>query len=52
MNIIQIGCCDCKDEMNGFILKNEANINKFVIIDAMNVSVEKAKRSIPFLETD
>ena len=49
MNIIQIGCNDCNDEANKFILENKDLINKFLVIDALPKCTEIAKATYSFL---
>ena len=49
MNIIQIGCNDCNDEANNFILKNKDNINKFLVVDALPKCTDIAKTTYAFL---
>jgi len=43
MVIIQIGCNDCQDQVRDFIFANEDKIEKLIVIDALQQSIEAAK---------
>lgn len=45
MNIIQIGCNNCEDEVKNFVLKNESSINKLLLVDALPSFVDLANKS-------
>lgn len=49
MNIIQIGCNDCKDRVYDYILSNKDIVTKFLVIDALPKCVEMAKERYSFL---
>ena len=51
MNIVQIGCNNCEDEVFNFIDKNKESICKFLVIDALPKCVEIAKTKYAFLES-
>lgn len=50
MNIVQIGCNNCEDEVFDFVNKNKESISKFLVIDALPKCVEIAKAKYAFLE--
>jgi len=49
LNIIQIGCDDCKDEVFDFIKNNDEKIGTFVVIDASQEAITIAKEKYSFL---
>jgi len=50
MNIVQIGCNDCNDEVYNFIVENSDQINNFFAIDALPNAAITAKNKYNFLE--
>jgi FkbM family methyltransferase len=49
MNIIQIGCNDCNDDVFKFVSLNRDKISKFLVIDALPDCVTIAKEKYSFL---
>jgi len=49
MNIIQIGCNDCNDEVFNFVQENQNKINNFVAIDALSKATDIARNKYSFL---
>ncbi len=49
MNIIQVGCNDCNDEVFKFVQENRNKINKFVAIDALPKATDIARNKYSFL---
>ena len=49
MNIIQIGCNDCNDEVFKFVVNNANKINNFVAIDALSKATDIARNKYSFL---
>jgi hypothetical protein len=49
MNIIQIGCNDCNDDIFKFVSLNRDTISKFLVIDALPDCVAIAKEKYSFL---
>lgn len=49
MNIIQIGCNDCNDEVFKFVSNNANNITNFVAIDALPKATDIARNKYSFL---
>jgi hypothetical protein len=41
--IFQVGCNNCQDEVRDFVFKNQENIGKFIVIDALPKSISTAK---------
>lgn len=50
MNIVQIGCNNCEDEVFEFINQNKDSVSKFVVIDALPKCIDIAKTKYAFLE--
>ena len=50
MNIVQIGCNNCEDEVFKFVSDNKDSVSKFLVIDALPECVEIAKIKYAFLE--
>lgn len=49
MNIIQIGCNDCNDEVFKFVSNNANNITNFIAIDALPKATDIARNKYSFL---
>lgn len=43
MVIFQVGCNNCQDEVRNFVLKNQEQISKFIVVDALPKSISAAK---------
>jgi FkbM family methyltransferase len=50
MNIIQIGCNVCDDEVFDFIKKNQSEISQLIIVDALPKCIEVAREKFSFLK--
>lgn len=50
MNIIQIGCNNCDDEIFKIVTQNQNLINKFIVIDALPKCIEVANQKYSFLK--
>ncbi len=50
MNIIQIGCHNCEDHVNEFIIKESDKVENFYCIDALEDAVGVAKKKYKFLK--
>lgn len=49
MNVIQIGCNNCQDDVLKFVSEKRDFITKFVVIDALPKCIDAAKESYSFL---
>lgn len=49
MTIIQIGCNDCQDQVFDFVSANKDKIKKLIVVDALQKSIDAAKKTYSFL---
>lgn len=49
MNVVQIGCNDCKDHVFSFVNENANEIKNLVLVDALPKCIEEAKKQYLFL---
>lgn len=49
MNIIQIGCNTCEDNVFSFIERRQNEVKSLVVVDALSKCVEKAREKYSFL---
>jgi FkbM family methyltransferase len=50
MNVIQIGCNNCDDEIYKLVEKNQELINKFIVVDALPKCIDIANKRYHFLK--
>lgn len=50
MNVIQIGCNSCDDEIFSFIKKNSSEISELIMVDALPKCIEIAKEKYNFFK--
>jgi hypothetical protein len=49
MNILQIGCKNCEDDVFLFFQENEKDVNEIVLVDAISECVDISRKKYDFI---